>query len=97
MIVPVYKVEDGRLCEFMRDGILTGDDFLTAMGGENRYSVAPWGKLYTRSALKGIAFPSLICVQQTPFLESGKIGLGIWSEVCYNWFGSKCSVFPWRS
>lgn len=54
---------NGSTCDFMEDQVLTGEDFLTSMGGKNLYSVAPWGKLYTRAALEGIAFPTLICGQ----------------------------------
>lgn len=54
---------NGSACDFMKDQVMTGEDFLTSMGGKNLYSVAPWGKLYTRAALEGIAFPTLICGQ----------------------------------
>ena len=54
---------NGSACDFMKDQVMTGEDFLTSMGGKNLYSVAPWGKLYTRAALEGITFPTLICGQ----------------------------------
>ena len=52
---------DGSLCDFMQDTVLTADEFLNSVGGTEQYSVAPWGKLYTRKALEGIEFPPLIC------------------------------------
>ncbi len=54
---------DGRACAFMKNQLLSSDAFLTAMGEKEHYSVAPWGKLYTRKALEGIAFPTLVCGQ----------------------------------
>ena len=52
---------DGSDCEFMKNQVLTGEDFLTSVGNGQHYPVAPWGKLYTRTALEGITFPSLVC------------------------------------
>ena len=54
---------NGKACEFMKDQLLPGDDLLTAIGKKEHYSVAPWGKFYTRKALEGIAFPALVCEQ----------------------------------
>lgn len=53
--------EDSRYSDFMKDRVLSAEEFLRAMGNEDHYAVAPWGKLYTRKALRGISFPPMAC------------------------------------
>ena len=52
---------DGSVFDFMKDQLLTGEEFLTSMGGKDRYSVGPCARIYTRYALEGIAFPPMVC------------------------------------
>lgn len=52
---------DGRVFDFMKDQLLTGEEFLTSMGGKDRYSVGPCARIFTRYALEGITFPPMSC------------------------------------
>ena len=62
-ILLVY--EDGRTvgqhCASVKDQLLSGDQFLNAVGAKEVSRPAAWGKLYTRRALDGLAFPSMVC------------------------------------
>lgn len=80
---------DGSLCDFMRDGVLTGDDFLAAMGEKEHYAVAPWGKLYSRRALEGISFPPLIRGQDLwvfPLIVLNCRSVSVVNHLVYNYY-----------
>lgn len=51
----------GQHCAAMKDQLLSRDDFLNGVGTKALSRPTAWGKLYTRKALDGLAFPSMVC------------------------------------
>ena len=83
---------NGRYCAFMKDTVLSRDEYFREMGS---YSVSAWGKLYRREVLDGIRYPSLRYAEDM-YVFPEVIGrcerISVLSETVYCYFQNMDSI-----